>query len=78
LQLRLGHRPFDQAKWDSFCDAVIEQGNYLKFSENPKLKKILLDTGNKFIVEASPSDRIWGIGFDAEHAVGKANGERIS
>lgn len=23
------------------------------------------------IVEASPSDRIWGIGFDAEHAEGK-------
>ena len=73
MQLIFRHRPFDQAKWDGSCDAIVEQGNYLKFSQNPKLKTILLDTGDKLIVEASPSDRIWGIGFDAEHAVGEEN-----
>ncbi len=30
-----------------------------------------MNTGSKVIVETSPSDRIWGIGFDAEHAEGK-------
>jgi len=45
----------------------------LEFSQNPTLKAILLHTGDKVIVEASPSDRIWGIGFDAEHAAGKDN-----
>jgi len=35
------------------------------------LKEILLGTGSKVIVEASPSDRIWGIGFDAEYAEGR-------
>jgi ribA/ribD-fused uncharacterized protein len=34
------------------------------------LKEILLNTGSKVIVEASPSDSIWGIGFDAEHTEG--------
>ncbi|KAF4625573.1 hypothetical protein G7Y89_g12595 [Cudoniella acicularis] len=63
--------PFNQAKWDGSCDAIVEQGNYLKFSQNPKLKDVLLGTGDKVTVEASPSDRIWGIGFDAEHAEGK-------
>lgn len=64
-------RPFDQQKWDSSCNSIVERGNYLKFSQNVKLKEILLATGSKTIVEASPSDRIWGIGFDAEHAEGK-------
>jgi ribA/ribD-fused uncharacterized protein len=45
----------------------------LKFSQNAKLKAVLLGTEDKLIVEASPSDRIWGIGFDAEHAGGKEN-----
>lgn len=71
--LKCQYRPFNQAKWDSSCDEIVECGNYLKFSQNPKLKAILLGTEDKFIVEASPSDRIWGIGFDAEHAGGKEN-----
>lgn len=67
----LSQRPFDQAKWDKSSDAIVEQGNYLKFSQNPHLKAILLATGSKIIVEASPSDRIWGVGFDAENAEGR-------
>ena len=34
-----------------------------KFSQNLKFKKALLDTGDAEIVEASPTDRIWGIGL---------------
>ena len=64
-------RPFNQSKWDSSCDEIVKRGNYLKFSQNLKLKGVLLSTGSKVIVEASPSDRIWGIGFDTEHAEGK-------
>ncbi|KAG4438948.1 hypothetical protein IFR05_005574 [Cadophora sp. M221] len=62
---------FDQKKWDGACDGVVERGNFLKFSQNPELKDILLGTGTKIIVEASPSDRIWGVGFDAENAEGR-------
>lgn len=65
------YRPFDQQRWNSSCDGIVERGNFLKFSQNPDLKNVLLATGDKIIVEASPSDRIWGIGFDAEHAEGR-------
>jgi len=37
--------------------------NMDKFGSNPYLKDILLSTGNKTIVEASPFDTIWGIGL---------------
>lgn len=52
--------------------AIVTEGNYLKFtaSEHAEiLKKELLETGERELVEASPFDRIWGIGFkeaDAE------------
>ena len=52
-------RLFNQSKWHRSCDEMVERGNYLKFSQNPKLKEVLSSTGSKVIVEASPSDRIW-------------------
>jgi len=39
------------------------QGCYLKFSQNEKFKKFLLETKGTFLVEASPYDKIWGIGM---------------
>ena len=35
-----------------------------KFGQNPELLRFLLSTGNRILVEASPYDRIWGIGMD--------------
>ncbi|MEO1450326.1 MAG: NADAR family protein [Bacteroidota bacterium] len=56
-------RNFDQETWKMHrCDIVI-QGNYLKFSQHQGLKTFLLQTGERIIVEASPRDRIWGIGM---------------
>ena len=37
--------------------------NIAKFSQNLKLKAILLSTEDKILVEASPYDTIWGIGL---------------
>jgi len=37
--------------------------NYAKFMQNQDLKEKLLDTGDKILVEASPHDKIWGIGM---------------
>lgn len=62
---------FDQRVWDNNCDRVVEQGQYLKFSQNDGLKEVLLGTGEREIVETSPNDRVWGIGFNSEDAVGK-------
>lgn len=39
------------------------QGNIAKFSQHPELKAYLLGTGNRILVEASPVDKIWGVGL---------------
>lgn len=44
------------------------EGNVLKFQQNPELKQKLLDTGDKVFVEASPKDKIWGIGLGEKRA----------
>lgn len=56
--------------WSDHCRALVTEGNIAKFEQNEKLKTFLLSTGNSVIVEASPSDTIWGIGlkFDDERA----------
>ena len=60
---------FDQQLWDANCDGVVERANLLKFSQNQRLRDVLLGTGDNEIVETSPNDGIWGIGFDSEHAL---------
>lgn len=63
--------PFQQGLWDRECDAVVEHANWLKFTQNEKLGHVLLATGNRRLVEASPNDRMWGIGFNSEEAEGR-------
>ncbi|AKI80353.1 hypothetical protein [Niemeyer virus] len=62
-------RNFNPTVWDKNKFDIVTEGNRLKFSQNPDLMKRLLETGNKTIVEASPSDKIWGIGLTAQQAV---------
>ncbi len=38
-----------------------------QFSQNPHLRRILLATSSTTLVEASPYDKLWGIGLDADH-----------
>ncbi|KAK2739020.1 hypothetical protein FQN57_006702 [Myotisia sp. PD_48] len=59
---------FDEATWVQERTKIVEQGNYYKFKQNPKLKAKLLATGDRELVEASPRDRIWGIGYGAKNA----------
>lgn len=54
---------YNQAVWDAHKDRIVVEGNYAKFSQNPELKDFLLSTGDKILVEASPVDKIWGIGL---------------
>jgi len=64
-------RNFDRKKWDEFADDLVERGNYLKFGQDAELKGYVGRTEGKILVEASETDRIWGIGFSAEEAPGK-------
>ncbi|WWD19102.1 hypothetical protein CI109_103560 [Kwoniella shandongensis] len=62
---------FDRVRWNKVADEVVERGNYHKFNQDERLKAILLKTKGKTLVEASPDDRIWGIGFGVDEAEGK-------
>lgn len=58
---------FDEEKWNKEVSmAVVYIGNYLKFTQNQKDKTYLLNDPGTEIVEASPYDRIWGIGLSAD------------
>lgn len=54
---------FDENVWNNNKYNIVIHGNYLKFMQNENMKRILLDTKEKIIVEASPYDRIWGVGL---------------
>lgn len=41
-------------------------GSVHKFGGDPELREFLLNTGDRVLVEASPMDRIWGIGLAAD------------
>lgn len=61
-------RNFDKAVWDAKAYHIVVEGNMHKFAQNTAMKDFLFTTGNKIIVEASPRDRIWGIGLGQERA----------
>ncbi|MCP4177219.1 MAG: NADAR family protein, partial [bacterium] len=45
---------------------IVIDGNVLKFRQNKALSVFLLNTKDKVLVEASPYDRIWGIGISPD------------
>lgn len=58
---------FKQDTWEEHRFRIVVLGNYLKFTQNAALETYLLNTKNRVLVEASPVDRIWGIGIDGQH-----------
>jgi hypothetical protein len=69
---RLGRevRGFDERRWVDARFEIVVRGNLAKFGQNPPLREFLQNTGERVLVEASPVDRIWGIGMaaDSPHA----------
>lgn len=54
---------FDQVMWDKRKLNLVYAGAKAKFTQHEDLYDLLLSTGNTELVEASPYDRIWGIGL---------------
>ena len=54
---------FDNRVWVQHRLEIVVRGNEAKFRQNEALRRFLLDTGQQVLVEASPVDRIWGIGL---------------
>lgn len=67
-QKQLARVSFTMKKWESIKYDVVVRGSHCKFSQNPELRQRLLETGDRDLFEASPSDKVWGIGFAAEYA----------
>ncbi|ARU56671.1 putative ABC transporter periplasmic component [Oleiphilus messinensis] len=57
---------FDEAIWTAERFNLVVAGNMAKFSQHPELLSYLLGTGERVLVEASPLDKIWGIGLAAD------------
>lgn len=58
---------YDDTVWSENRYDIVIDINIAKFSQNPKLLKQLLALDHLIIVEASPEDKIWGIGLDESH-----------
>ena len=63
---------YNEAIWSAQRESVMVDILMAKFSQNKDLKEILLETGDAELYEASPLDRIWGIGSaDVENIRGQ-------
>ena len=58
-------RNFDDGAWTKHRFDIVVQASLAKFGQNPALQTYLLGTNDHVLVEASPVDRIWGIGLAA-------------
>lgn len=54
---------FDPAIWNQCKFDIVVQNNYQRALADERFRTSLLATGDLIIVEASPYDRIWGIGY---------------
>lgn len=57
---------FKQDVWDECCYDIMLFSNRLKYEQNPSLLQLLRSTGEEEICEASPLDKIWGIGLSTD------------
>lgn len=71
----LGRRvkPFDTNVWDAVAFSIVAEGNYLKFTADDQRRRFILSTGDAVLVEASPRDKIWGIG----HGVSDSAAQKV-
>ncbi len=59
-------RGFEGAVWERERERIVYEGNHAKFTQNEPLRAALLATKGTLLVEASPLDRIWGVGLSEE------------
>ncbi|MBH5337255.1 NADAR family protein [Streptomyces pactum] len=59
-------RGFEERVWAEHRFELVVRGSVLKFGQHPELGRYLLGTGARVLVEASPVDRVWGIGLASD------------
>lgn len=73
-------RDFDETIWRRERYGIVVDGSVHKFAAHDDLRAFLVDTGDRVLVEASPLDRVWGIGLarDAEAAADPARWQGLN
>ena len=66
-------RNFNGVIWDNVKYDVVLSGLISRFKQDNAAKEELLKHKGKFFVEASPYDRIWGIGYESKYALANIN-----
>ncbi|MEU8760882.1 NADAR family protein [Streptomyces sp. NPDC048659] len=59
-------RNFEERTWEENRLEIVTTGSVHKFTSTDALRTYLLGTGTRVLVEASPMDRVWGIGMTAD------------
>lgn len=62
-QIARNIKDFDSDGWSKISRGIMFKGNYEKYTQDNLLKQFLFSTEDRYLVEASPQDRIWGIGL---------------
>jgi len=72
---------FESEVWDAHKSEIVEKGSFYKFSQHKELRDFLINTNERVLVEASPVDRIWGIGMAVDNPAindpGKWKGQNL-
>jgi ribA/ribD-fused uncharacterized protein len=71
LMKKLGRevKGFNENTWKKNRIRIYKEHCYAKFTQNEHLKQALMNTHGKILVEASPTDKIWGIGMHKNEAI---------
>ena len=71
---------FNPTTWDNHKNPIVYSINYAKFSQNERYAERLLATDERLLVEASPLDKVWGVGMSPKNCVeiqSQAQAERM-
>lgn len=60
---------FNDEIWNQVKEDIVYKGLYAKFTQNHDLYTAMKEENCDLFVEASPSDKIWGIGLSYEKAI---------
>lgn len=66
-------KDFNEGLWNVYKYQLVKEGLRSRFTQDLGARKLLQKVKGKVLVEASPYDRIWGIGFSEENALKNKN-----
>ena len=62
---------FQESVWDQYKKQIVKECIKAKFTQNPHLLSQLISTGNIYLAEDNPWDKVWGIGTKSANVKAK-------